>query len=253
MAGRLAIDQPWRAIRLNCLLGGGWNQRLRAVLPSRRVPIFQPPTGITIERLDLNKSILGEIGQVGVAAFCDDPFFTFLMPREDRRRRFLSIFCRATVGEVGAGAVVHGARTSSGELIGVAAFVKPGVWPLSIAAQLRQLRSGFVGLLPRPRALIDGPRYLFAIESIHPKDEMWYLALLAVDPANQRGGIGGALQMQVYPQADREGVDSYLETQKEANLAYYRRFGYEVERELHPVKTGPPLWTLRRHRRPPED
>jgi GNAT superfamily N-acetyltransferase len=217
------------------------------------VPTSQPPAGITIERLDLTSSILDEIGRVGAAAFADDPFFAFLMPREDRRRRFLSLFCRATVGEMGAGAVVHGARASSGELIGVAAFVKPGGWPLSVAAQLRQLRSGLLGLLPRPRALIDGPRYLFAIEHVHPKDEMWYLALLAVDPSKQRGGIGGALQMEVYPEADREGLDSYLETQKQANLAYYRRFGYEVERELHPVKKGPPLWTLRRHPRPPDE
>lgn len=217
------------------------------------MPTSQPPAGITIERLDLTSSTLDEIGRVGAAAFADDPFFAFLMPREDRRRRFLSLFCRATVGEMGAGAVVHGARASSGELIGVAAFVKPGGWPLSVAAQLRQLRSGLLGLLPRPRALIDGPRYLFAIEHVHPKDEMWYLALLAVDPSKQRGGIGGALQMEVYPEADREGLDSYLETQKQANLAYYRRFGYEVERELHPVKKGPPLWTLRRHPRPPEE
>ena len=217
------------------------------------MPTSQPPAGITIERLDLTSSTLDEIGRVGAAAFADDPFFAFLMPREDRRRRFLALFCRATVGEMGAGAVVHGARASSGELIGVAAFVKPGGWPLSVAAQLRQLRSGLLGLLPRPRALIDGPRYLFAIEHVHPKDEMWYLALLAVDPSKQRGGIGGALQMEVYPEADREGLDSYLETQKQANLAYYRRFGYEVERELHPVKKGPPLWTLRRHPRPPEE
>ncbi|MHB1854141.1 MAG: GNAT family N-acetyltransferase, partial [Acidimicrobiales bacterium] len=82
---------------------------------------------------------------------------------------------------------------------------------------------------------------------------MWYLQLLAVDPSVQRGGIGGTLQGQVYPQADRDGLVSYLETQKEANLAYYRRFGYELDRELHPVKNGPPLWTMRREPRPPED
>ena len=46
--------------------------------------------------------------------------------------------------------------------------------------------------------------------------------------------------------ADREGVDCYLETQKPENLAYYRRFGYEVVEELQPVAGGPPLWTMRR-------
>jgi len=216
------------------------------------VATTKPPAGITIEQLRLDRSTLDEIGLVGAAAFGDDPFFTFLMPEEQMRRRGLRIFCRATVSEIGAGAVVHGARDGSGRLVGVAAFVRPGGWPLSIPSQLRQLRAGLVAMVPRPRALIDGTRYLFAIERVHPKDEMWYLALLAVDPSVQRGGIGGALQMQVYPQADEEGLDSYLETQKEANLAYYRRFGYEVEKELRPVKKGPPLWTLRRLPRPSE-
>ena len=227
-------------------------------LDRRRIP-FQVmastdlPADINIQQLGLNKSTLDEIGIVGAAAFGDDPFFSFLMPEERMRRRGLRIFCRTTVAEMGAGAVVHGARDGSGRLVGVAAFVRPGGWPLPVRAQLRQLGSGLIAMAPRARALIDGSRYLFAIERIHPKDEMWYLALLAVDPSVQRGGIGGALQMQVYPLADREGHDSYLETQKEANLAYYRRFGYEVEREIRPVKAGPPLWTLRRRPRPLDD
>lgn len=212
----------------------------------------KPRAGVTIDRLELDRTTLDEIGTVGAAAFGDDPFFSFLMPQERMRRRALWIFCRATVREIGAAAVVHGARGASGRLVGVAAFVRPGGWPLPVPAQLRQLRSALVAMAPRPRALVDGSRYLFAVERIHPKEELWYLALLAVDPSAQRGGIGGALQTQVYPQADEEGRDSYLETQKEANLAYYRRFGYEVERELRPVKGGPPLWTLRRHPRPPE-
>ena len=211
------------------------------------------PAGVTVQQLELNGSTLDEIGAVGAAAFGDDRFFSFLMPEERMRHRALRIFCRATVSEIGAGAVVYGARATSGRLVGVAAFVRPGGWPLSIAAQLRQLRSGLVAMIPRPRALIDGSRYLLAVERVHPKGEIWYLALLAVDPSAQRGGIGGAMQMQVYVQADKEGLDSYLETQKEANLAYYRRFGYEVERELRPVRNGPPLWTLRRRPRSPEE
>lgn len=213
----------------------------------------RPPVGITIERLGLDRPTLAEIGRVATEAFADDAFFTFLLPEERIRRRGLGLFFRGMVAEMGATAVVHGARRPDGRLVGVAAFVSPGAWPLPLGAQLRQLLSGFLAMVARPRALLDGSRYLFAIEKIHPKQQLWYLLLLAVDPSAQRGGIGGALQEQVYPLADRDGLDSYLETQKEANLAYYRRFGYEVERELHPVKSGPPLWTLRRTPRPPEE
>lgn len=207
---------------------------------------FQPPARISIDGLQLDRTTLDEIAVVATEAFADDPFFVFLMPEERMRRRALRIFFRASVKASRSSSVVHGARDSSGRLVGVAVFVRPGGWPLPLPAQLGQLGSGLSAMILRPRALLDGSRYLFAIESVHPKDEMWYLELLAVDPSVQRGGIGGAMQMLVYPQADREGQDSYLETQKEDNLVYYRRFGYEIEKELRPVKHGPPLWTLRR-------
>ena len=104
----------------------------------------------------------------------------------------------------------------------------------------------FRAMAPRPRALVDGFKSLLAIDRAHPKDELWYLLLLATDPSFQRRGVGTALQQPVLDEADESGIDCYLETQKEDNLAYYRRFGYEMERVLHPVKGGPPLWTMRR-------
>ncbi len=98
----------------------------------------------------------------------------------------------------------------------------------------------------RPKAMIQGLRYLLAIENAHPKDTLWYLLLLVVDPSAQRSGIGALLQHDAMATADSEGLDCYLETQKPENLVYYRRFGYEVAEELRPVKDGPPLWTMRR-------
>lgn len=214
--------------------------------------VIDPPAGITIETLTLDQKTLGEISRVATEAFYDDPFFVHLIPAEGPRRRALGIFFTSQVAEMKHATEVYGARRSDGTLVGVAAFVRPGTWPMSIPIQVRQLWGALRAMLPTPRSLIDGSRYLFAIEGAHPKETLWYLYLLAVDPAAQRGGIGGALQSRVYPRADEEGLPSYLETQKEDNLVYYRRFGYEVERELHPVKTGPPLWTMRRQPRPPE-
>jgi predicted N-acetyltransferase YhbS len=98
----------------------------------------------------------------------------------------------------------------------------------------------------RPPALWDGVRYLLAIEKAHPKEPIWYLMLLVVDPSAQRSGIGGRLQQSGTEAADRGGLDCYLETQKADNVPYYRRFGYEVAKELIPVPSGPHLWTMRR-------
>lgn len=101
-------------------------------------------------------------------------------------------------------------------------------------------------MIRRPRSLLDGSRYLLAIDRAHPMTPMWYLYLLASDPSVQRRGIGTALQGTMLEAADHDGRECYLETQKEANLAYYLRFGYEVAEELRPVSNGPPLWTMRR-------
>jgi len=128
----------------------------------------------------------------------------------------------------------------------VAAWVRPGCYPLGGAAQLRQAGGALWALLPSPRGLRDGTRYLLAIDKVHPKEPAWYLNLLVADPSAQRAGVGAALQGGVLERADLEGMPAYLETQNPDNLPYYRRFGYEVVDELRPVPHGPPLWTMRR-------
>jgi GNAT superfamily N-acetyltransferase len=204
---------------------------------------------IKVETLTLDAETLDQVAAVGTEAFSEDPFFTFLSPDRRLRRRGLRIYTRGSVGCLGERGLVLGVRGASGRLVGVAAFVRPGRYPLPAGAQLRQALAAFWALVPRPPALVQGSKYLRAIDKAHPHEHLWYLQLLAVDPSVQRGGIGGALQEHVYPMADREQLASYLETQKEENLAYYRRFGYETVEELHPVRHGPPLWTLRREPR----
>jgi len=203
-----------------------------------------------VETLSLDRPTLEQVAHVATEAFVDDPFFVFLSPNRRLRRRGLHIYFRGAVGCLGERGVVLGVRGEGGRLVGVAAFVKPDGYPLPVSAQLRQALAALWALLPRPPALVDGSRYLWAIDKAHPRERLWYLELLAVDPSLQRRGIGGALQEHLYQQADRDQLPSYLETQKEENLAYYRRFGYELVSELRPVRRGPPLWTMRREPRP---
>jgi GNAT superfamily N-acetyltransferase len=210
------------------------------------------PPGVRIEVLDHRPQTMEEVARVATAAFLDDPFFCFLTPNRSLRRRGLQIFWKAMVGAVGERGVVYGARQEDGRLVGAATWVRPGRYPLPVRAQLQQARGAFWAMIPRPPALLAGSRYLLAIDKVHPREPHWYLELLVVDPEAQRGGIGAALQAETYQKADQEGLASYLETQKEDNLAYYRRFGYEVAEELHPVSAGPPLWTMRRPPRTPE-
>jgi hypothetical protein len=49
--------------------------------------------------------------------------------------------------------------------------------------------------------------------------------------------------------AHQRGVPAYLETSTEANVAWYRHHGFEVQHEVRPVAGGPPVWTMWREPR----
>lgn len=204
-------------------------------------------TPFEVRPLDLSDStLLNDAAAVATRAFQFDPFFVHLSPRPLLRARGLGLFVRATLAALGDAAECYGAFLPDGRLVGVGAWIKPGRYPLPALAQARQLTGSFWALFPRPAALLDGVRYIAAMDKAHPHGPVWYLNLLVADPSVQRAGIGGALQEQVLPRADAEGLDCYLETQNPDNLAYYRRFGWEVVDELRPVRNGPPLWALSR-------
>jgi GNAT superfamily N-acetyltransferase len=190
---------------------------------------------------------LDDAAMVAARAFHDDPFFEYLDPHAVTRARGLALFWRSTISAAASKATMTAARRpSDGRVVGLSVVIPPGNWPLPIWGQIRQLGGAVRAMVVRPPALVKGARYLFSTEAAHPKEPLWYLLLLVVDPSVQRGGIGRLLQEDMLRQADADGLDCYLETQKEENVPYYGRFGYEVTQELKPVSGGPPLFLMRR-------
>ena len=208
--------------------------------------VERPEIEVEISPLSNRGKELDDAAMVAARAFHNDPFFEYLDPHGVTRSRGLALFWRSELAALGKGAKVSGARTPDGRLVGVSAWLPPGSYPLPVVNQLRQLVGAGRAMVLRPPALWKGLRYLLAMDKAHPKDELWYLLLLVVDPSMQRSGIGGRLQEEGMAGADKEGLACYLETQKPENLVYYRRFGYDVEQELRPVTGGPPLWTMLR-------
>lgn len=84
-----------------------------------------------------------------------------------------------------------------------------------------------------------------AMDRTHPMDRPhMYLWLLGVHPANQGLGIGSRMLAAGLAQADAEGLPTFLETSTEANVALYRRYGFEITHEYWVRPGSPPTWTM---------
>ena len=59
-----------------------------------------------------------------------------------------------------------------------------------------------------------------------------YLAVLGVSQNNQRKGYGGKMLRALIELADNEGLPIYFETQTEGNVVFYKKFGFEVMKEI---------------------
>ena len=176
-------------------------------------------------------------------AFLDDAYFAYLLPGARFRARALPILFDGQIGHLGHYGRIVVARDAE-RIVGVAVWLTTGGFPLSLGVQIAQIPSSLRALYPHPHSLKVGGAYLRELLNVHPKEPHWYLMLLAVDPAMQRGGVGSMLMDDGIARIDAEHVGTYLETQKADNLAYYRRFGFELQGTLHPMPDGPPYFTM---------
>jgi GNAT superfamily N-acetyltransferase len=208
-----------------------------------------PLADVTIHDEPLTRREYQEAAVVAARAFHTDPFFEYMTPNAVARSRGLDLYMLGVCRNLGSEGRLLTARRG-GRIVGVAAWIPPGGYPYPVRTQLGQGLGALRGLSRVPSALVTGVRYLVAIEKAHPKEELWYLQLLVTDPEHQRQGIGGSLLEGVLSECDRDGVAAYLETQKQDNVVYYRRFGFELAETLSPVSDGPSLWTMRREPRP---
>jgi ribosomal protein S18 acetylase RimI-like enzyme len=190
----------------------------------------------------LRRDQIGDSSAVLTRAFDDDPVFRHLYPTARRRRWSCHRFLRAIVrdglpfGEVWA-------AVDNGSLVGAAGWLPEGSYPPSRVRAARQLVAVWQALLT-PHTFRDGLRYLTETEKLHPKEPHWYLAVIGVEPARQGEGLGGKLLAAVLGRLDETGVPAYLETSSEGNVAWYRHHGFEVQHEVRPASTGPPVWTM---------
>jgi ribosomal protein S18 acetylase RimI-like enzyme len=134
------------------------------------------------------------------------------------------------------------ARGADGTIVGVCGMKPPGECSLTFGEQLRMM----------PRLLSIGPRTLWramgwlgVLDKHHPTERHWHLGPVAVEPHMQGMGVGSKLMRVFCEQMDTAGEDAYLETDKEINVRFYERFGFEVVSEQEVLGTS--NWFMLRH------
>ena len=185
---------------------------------------------------------------IGVCAraFQRDPCLVFSVPDESERLRLTASLFAPVLRVYHRHGGVFG-FTSRGALEGVAVCLPPGE-----EATDEELDAAGFG-----RALVEWGETRFApmgsfLEMLHavrmrvmPRPH-WYCLLLAVEPAQQRQGIGGALVRFIQAQAAMANVPFYLETDVPDNVGYYEGHGFSiVESWPVPALGGAPTWGLR--------
>ena len=85
-------------------------------------------------------------------------------------------------------------------------------------------------------------KFFEEFEKYHP-DDAWYLPFIAVDPSQQRKGIGSFLLKEALKLIDEKGDRAYLEASNESNKALYERHGF-VEIGRVQLEDSPPAFPM---------
>lgn len=188
------------------------------------------------------RSDTATVGRSLARAFADDPVATWAAGRgflpEPMAGRFFRAQFRTRLPHV------HVA----GEGRGVAVWVPPGEPHHRLRTALPVVPA--VVMMVRRRLLVAA-KALNAIDRVRPRDDHWYLETLGTDPGHQGRGLASAALAPVLDRADEEGVPAYLESSKEANLAFYRRHGFEEITTVDLPPDGPRVWLMWRDPLPP--
>lgn len=128
-----------------------------------------------------------------------------------------------------------------GEIVGLTGVAEPGTCQPTTTQRVRLLPA-VAGFGPRTAARVLA--WTSAWARLDPAEPHVHLGPLAVDVTLQGRGIGSRIMAEHCRRLDVAHAVGYLETDKAENVAFYRKFGYEVIAE-QPV-LDVPNWFMRR-------
>ncbi|MEU8224352.1 GNAT family N-acetyltransferase [Kribbella sp. NPDC048915] len=149
----------------------------------------------------------------------------------------LTEYHRLFVGGVG---LPHGRVWVTDDVSAVAVWLPPDL-PADAFAPYRER---FVGLAGSKASVTT--EYGQAISLFHPREPVWLLALVGVEPDRQRQGLGRAVISPGLAVADAAQSPAFVETQEPENVGFYESLGFTVIAELELPHNGPIHYALYR-------
>jgi len=187
---------------------------------------------------------LNKAAEIISQAFHNDPLYEYIIPdKSDRIKYFPYIFKAYIWYCIHFGAVY----ASSPNLEGVT------LWVPSEFAYITPERSKECGDEVFFYAL--GRKYLERLSvtsypnDIHKqliKEPHIYLMVIAVGPKFQGKGYGKKLLLPMIEYLDENNLKCYLDTNKESNVGFYKKFGFTVLKEFEIENTGIKNWSMLR-------
>ena len=172
-------------------------------------------------------------------AFAADPMLVWpLVTTDDLPARIRTMFEIVDTPFAG-----EGWMHAAGDGLGVMSLIPPGT-----GEREQEIADA---IAPALAALVpDGggryERFWAWVWSALPPEPHWLLDQLAVEPAAQGRGIGGAMLRFAIERAERDGLPLFLETGLPANVPLYERFGFRVMQGADAPDGGPHIWFMRR-------
>lgn len=159
----------------------------------------------------------------------------------DPRERTLTRIFQGVLRQYVSKGVILGAF-DAGAMVGVCAMVEPGRCQPSGGERLRLLPEAIAGagLGGTVRLL----RWVGAWARHDPGEPHWHLGPVGIERHLQEQGIGTALLRVFCQRMDALQAMAYLETDKRENVAFYERFGFQVQAEEPVLET--PNWFMAR-------
>lgn len=174
-----------------------------------------------------------------VASHLDHAWEVWALPEDGRAERLAVLFRTAltTIGQP------HGQVFTTDRCESVAVWVPADADQRLSADDLQALVASSTEAYGERAAMVAEASAVIASAATPPA--RWYLATMGTRPERQRRGLGESVLQPMLRTLDKRGEGARLETSDPANVAWYRKFGFEVLDELADLPHGAPTtWVM---------